>query len=1127
MKKRILRLLTVLITAVVLICALNVNASAVIINKDTEVDFRDLEMGYVVRAGAEICCYFSSAHDINFHTQFDGDTLSGLANIVTVRLGQPYIVEEDFLVVETRIREIDVYILPRSTVKLDPKGGKFSDNTTGYKTIVNVQETPDNTLLSSSLIPTRTGYTFKGWYTGDYSEQVYSAGGVSVGLSSYWSSAGGVWKGAGDKDFVAKWQANTYSVSFDANGGSVSTTSQTVTYDSAYGTLPTPTRTGYTFAGWYTAASSGTQVTESAKVQTASNHTLYAHWTPNTYGVTLNTNGGTINSGNVTSYTYSTTTTLPSNVTKTGYTFGGWYDNSSFSGSAVISIGTTAMGAKTYYAKWTPNTYTITFDAQGGTTTLNSLSVIYGSDQNNKLDTNLNPTKAGYTFDGWFDAPTGGNQVYKMSNGSCMKGAYWTNPWDVNGTGATWQYTNNVTLYAHWTVNKYTITWVVDGVTTTEEYDYGTTPSFKGSTDKAATDEYTYTFAGWDTTPATVTGNKTYTATYNSSLRTYGASVGESQHGSVTLAPTSALVGGEITAFITPNAGYAVDTVTVNGVPATKTAENQYTFAMPAADAVVDVTYKKIPYNVSLYGGGSATGGSYSVDAENATVGDTVTVTVASNLGYLIESVSVNGVAATNNGDGTYSFTMPAQEVTVSVAFDIDLPAIAKELQDLNDADADIREAFANGDVALANQITEKVNAAKTELANTIAGLETTLNGKIDNLQNQITANDDDITNIIKDIGDINDLIDLLETADVTLGGQITEKVNAAKSELANTITGLETTLNGKIDDLQNQIAANDGDITNIIEDIGDINDLIDLLETADVTLGGQISDAIRKAELELAAVKERLEELIGNVQSDLDTTKAKLDKAIDDLNKAITDGDKDLSDKIAALNTALTNAKAALETADKDNKAELVKKIEDADASLQAAIDKVASDLTKAQKDLADAIATGDALLNSRISSVSASLRAAKAALEKADSDNKAALEAKIEATEATLDAAIKAVQKNLDDAKEELNKAIADGDTELDGKITALGEALATAKAALEATDSANKSELTTKIDEADAALQTAINALSNELNATNEKVAELETFIIIVCVISGVAFCGCGTLAVFYIIDKKKNI
>ena len=70
--------------------------------------------------------------------------------------------------------------------------------------------------------PKRTGYTFKGWYTGDYSEQVYNFNGFAVN-GTYWK--GGVWRGAGDKDFVAKWQANTYTVSFDANGGTVNTAS--------------------------------------------------------------------------------------------------------------------------------------------------------------------------------------------------------------------------------------------------------------------------------------------------------------------------------------------------------------------------------------------------------------------------------------------------------------------------------------------------------------------------------------------------------------------------------------------------------------------------------------------------------------------------------------------------------------------------------------------------------------------------------------------------------------------------------------------------------------------------------------------------------------------------------------
>lgn len=79
-------------------------------------------------------------------------------------------------------------------------------------------------------------------------------------------------------------------MTFNPNGGSVSLTTATVTYDSTYGTLPTPTRGGYTFAGWYTAASGGTQVTSSTKVTTASNHSIYAHWSARTYYVSTGGN---------------------------------------------------------------------------------------------------------------------------------------------------------------------------------------------------------------------------------------------------------------------------------------------------------------------------------------------------------------------------------------------------------------------------------------------------------------------------------------------------------------------------------------------------------------------------------------------------------------------------------------------------------------------------------------------------------------------------------------------------------------------------------------------------------------------------------------------------------------------
>ena len=89
-------------------------------------------------------------------------------------------------------------------------------------------------------------------------------------------------------NLYATWTPNTYTVTFNANGGSVSPTSKTVTYGSTYGSLPAPTRTGYTFNGWYTAPSGGARVLGTDTVTTAANHTLYAQWTINSYYLDLN-----------------------------------------------------------------------------------------------------------------------------------------------------------------------------------------------------------------------------------------------------------------------------------------------------------------------------------------------------------------------------------------------------------------------------------------------------------------------------------------------------------------------------------------------------------------------------------------------------------------------------------------------------------------------------------------------------------------------------------------------------------------------------------------------------------------------------------------------------------------------
>ena len=126
--------------------------------------------------------------------------------------------------------------------------------------------------------------------------------------------------------------------------------------------------------------------------------TLTVQWTAPTYAVTLNTNGGTINNGNVTEYTYGVGATLPTadDMTYTGYTFKGWYDNENLTGSPVTAIGGTETGNKEYWAKWEINQYTITFDTNGGSE-IAPITQDYGTE----ITAPDNPTREGYTFIGW------------------------------------------------------------------------------------------------------------------------------------------------------------------------------------------------------------------------------------------------------------------------------------------------------------------------------------------------------------------------------------------------------------------------------------------------------------------------------------------------------------------------------------------------------------------------------------------------------------------------------------------------------------------------------------------------------------------------------------------------------
>ncbi len=164
----------------------------------------------------------------------------------------------------------------------------------------------------------------------------------------------------------AQWSINSYTVTFDSQGGSA-VANQNVNYNGLVTQPSSPARTGHTFGGWYTESSCVTAWNFSTNTITTA-RTLYAKWTINVYTVAFDSQGGSaIANQNI---NYNGLVTQPSNPTRTGYTFGGWYTENSCITSWNFSTNTITI-ARTLYAKWTLNVYTVTFESQGGTAVAN------------------------------------------------------------------------------------------------------------------------------------------------------------------------------------------------------------------------------------------------------------------------------------------------------------------------------------------------------------------------------------------------------------------------------------------------------------------------------------------------------------------------------------------------------------------------------------------------------------------------------------------------------------------------------------------------------------------------------------------------------------------------------------
>ena len=245
---------------------------------------------------------------------------------------------------------------------------------------------------------------------------------------------------ANDVTVTATWKINQYTITFDTDGGTV-IAPITQDYNTAVARPADPTKTGYTFAGW------DKTIPENMP---AENITVKALWTINQYTITFDTDGGS----DVPAITqdYGTDVAAPADPTKTGYTFAGW-DREIPSTMLAESI--------TVKAQWNINQYTITFDTDGGT----AIDPIT-QDYNTAVVAPADPTKEGYTFAGW-DATIPATMPAK-----------------------------DTVIKAKWTVNKYTITFDVDGGSYVAPItqNYGTEIVAPADPTKTG-----YTFAGWDT----------------------------------------------------------------------------------------------------------------------------------------------------------------------------------------------------------------------------------------------------------------------------------------------------------------------------------------------------------------------------------------------------------------------------------------------------------------------------------------------------------------------------------------------------------------------------------------------------------------------------------------------------
>ena len=365
---------------------------------------------------------------------------------------------------------------------------------------------------------TKTGHSFAGWATSSTGSVVYEDKASVNNLAS----AGATF------NLYAKWTANNYTVTYKPNGPTADDVTQSVTYGSTWKTKAAQfTRDGYTQDGWATSSTGSSTYSLNADqtaYNTADNITLYAHWAGKSYSITYDGNGNTGGSTSATTATYPTARKVASNgFTKTGYSFSKWNTKSDGTGTD-YAVGASYSSASnlTLYAIWSINSYTLSYDANGGSSTPDPVTKNYNTtvalsdaisrtastnatytvtyDANGYGSTpsaNTTYNKTYYTFSKWAAGSTSGTEYsakasYTITSDIKMY-AKWSSStsttaitlpsisdsnnqhffagWydkasggnKIGDAGASYTPTKNITLYAHWTDNNITVQYNANG----------------------------------------------------------------------------------------------------------------------------------------------------------------------------------------------------------------------------------------------------------------------------------------------------------------------------------------------------------------------------------------------------------------------------------------------------------------------------------------------------------------------------------------------------------------------------------------------------------------------------------------------------------------------------------------